>query len=46
MLDNAVAAVPLTEGFIVGSDLNCHIGAEIRDFEKVMEVFSFGDRNR
>lgn len=46
MLDDAVTAVPLTEGLIVGGDLNGHIGTERRGYEEVMGVYSFGDRNR
>ena len=44
-LEDQVAAVPPTEGIIIGGDLNAHIGRERDGFEEILGCNGFGVRN-
>ena len=45
-LTDEVTEVPLSEGVLLGGDLNGHVGSERSGFEDVLGPFGIGERNR
>ena len=45
-ISNAVSGVPLTEGLIIGGDLNGHIGTDRTGFEDIRGIYGIGERNQ
>ena len=46
LVEEEVAKVPISEGLIIGGDLNGHIGSDRVGFEEVRGLHGFGEANR